>query len=371
MRRIVFTVLLVFSAVILNTNLCDSLRAQNLLGPGVLTTVSPDINYDETYTRQAAVEFLANETKLDDRLEQNVLFDRKQWADEIRFRRDIWCLEFQYKPIRTIWVDIPTKNGVERKLVLYMVYSVTNAGERSAIRTAIDRKIEFPVHKTMEVATCTCDFCVQDVGNSPGNTPGSKKYEVNTPPLLRNQSGSFKPEPIQIPIQFAPQFILASDNILKSAETIVDQDTGDITTKVQRTEAVFFDQIIPIAIARIAEREKMEKLESTVSIAGKTIQPNETVWGVATWIAGDAIGPDKDITDMNFFSVYIRGLTNAYKWEKTAYRKGDPTGSGRELTPKVLKLNFSRPGDTNVRDMNDRQFRIGIQGEVDYEWVYR
>jgi hypothetical protein len=71
-------------------------------------------------------------------------------------------------------------------------------------------------------------------------------------------------------------------------------------------------------------------------------------------------------------------LTNAYKWEtlkdekdesKIAFKKGDPLGSGRELTRKVLKLNFSRPGDEF--DMNEKQFRIGIQGELDSEWVYR
>ncbi|MCL2306225.1 MAG: PAS domain-containing protein [Planctomycetaceae bacterium] len=335
----------------------DPLQAQNPLGPGVLTTVTPDINYDETYTRHAAVELLG---KSDKAPVGNVVFDRTHWADDIRFSRDIWCLEFQYKPIRTLWVDIPTKNGIERKLVLYMVYAVTNAGEKSAVRSTVEREIEFPEFKTVEIPNCTCEFCKQA-----GNREGSVIIEVNTPPILRNQPGPFKPEPFEMPIQFAPQFILASDRILENAKTEVDPKTGDITTEVQRTKAVFHDQIIPVAIDAISKREKAEKpFESTVSIAGKTIQPNETVWGVATWVDVDP--------RINFFSVSVVGLTNAYKWErdeKYVYKKGDEVGSGRELTRKVLKLNFSRPGDEF--DMNDRQFRIGIQGELDFEWVYQ
>ena len=329
-----------------------SLRAQNPLGPGVLTTVPPDINYEDTFTRQAAVELLTGKT--DESTTGSVLFDRSHWADDIRFSRDIWCLEFQYKPMRTIWVDIPTEKGIERKLVLYMVYAVTNAGEKSALRSSIDRKIEFPEHKTMEITACTCQYC-----QGPESTT---TIQVNAPLTLRNQTGSFKPEPFEMPIQFAPQFFLASNRILESTKTSVDPKTGDIATNVQRTAAVFHDQILPLAIGAITKRERPDKpFESTVSIAGKTIQPNETVWGVATWIDVDP--------RINFFSVYVSGLTNAYQWEKGSYQKGDPLGSGRELFRKVLKLNFSRPGDEF--DMNERQFRIGISGELDFEWVYQ
>jgi len=356
MRRLFFAVSVGLLGVSLLAFLFgDSLQAQNPLGPGILTTVSPDINYEDTYTRQAAVELLSGETAKAST--GSVLFDRQHWADDIRFSRDIWCLEFQYKPMRTIWVDLPTKNGIERKLVLYMIYAVTNAGEKSAIRSSIDQRIEFPEHKTVKITTCTCQFC-----QAAGNTAGSTTVEVNASPVLRNQPGSFMPEPFEMPIQFAPQFILAADRILKNTKTEVNAKTGDITMDVQRTEAIFYDQIVPIAIDAISKREKAEKpLESTVSIAGKTIQPNETVWGVATWVDVDP--------RINFFSVYVNGLTNAYKWEKGVYKKGDTLGSGRELTRKVLKLNFSRPGDEF--DMNERQFRIGIQGELDSEWVYR
>ena len=364
MKSILCAVSTVFVGIFCVTVLASVVQAQNPnIVPGVLTTVQPCLSYDETFTRQVAVHFLAgNAASLDEAAANNVLFDRKDWAEDIRFSRDIWCLEFQYKPIRAIWVDIPTKKGIEKKLVLYMVYSVTNAGKKSAIRTVVDSPIEFPEQKTMEIINCTCPYCVKA-----GNTDGSRTVEMNASPVLRNQPGTFKPEEIEIPIQFVPYFNLASDRILESVKTQVNPNTGNITTEVKRITASFQDQVIPIAIDAISQREKAAKpFESTVSIAGKTILPNETVWGVVTWVDVDP--------RINFFSVVIRGLSNARKWEvlkdgdQYAFKKGDPVDSNWELTPKSLKLNFSRPGDEF--EMNDRQFRIGIEGELDYEWNY-
>ena len=324
--------------------------------PGVLTTIQPCISYDETFTRQTAVELLKAQPVLDETVANNVLFERKNWAENIRYNRAVWCLEFQYKPIRTIWVDIPTKNGIEKKLVLYMVYSVTNAGKRSAIRTMLNEQKEFPELETVQIPNCTCEYCVKE-----GNTEGSRTIEVNVPPFLRNQSGTYKPEEIEMPMKFVPVFVLSANKLVESAKSRVDPVTGNITTEVKRVEGIkFYDQIIPVAIDAISQRERaVTPFESTVSIAKKTINPNETVWGVATWV--DVKPPQEFQQQINFFSVTIRGLTNAYKWEQSV-------GSKEELTPKSLKLNFSRPGDEF--EMNERQFRIGIEGELDYEWGY-
>ncbi len=351
MKRFFFAVSSVFPVLFFGAISCGIAAAQSPnLGPGVLTTVQPDIQYDETYTREAATDLLKNEPALDETLAGNVLFDRKQWADDIRFSRDIWCLEFQYKPIRTIKVDVPTKNGIESKLVLYMVYAVTNTGKNSAVRTTIDKPYVFPEQTEMVVNNCTCAFCQEA-----GIKEGSKTIEVNAVPVLKNQPGTYKPEPMEMPIQFTPRFQLASNTILENAASQVDPQTGDITILDERATAVFSDQVIPIAIDAISKREKAEKpFESTVSIAGKTIKPNETVWGVVTWVDVDP--------RINTFVVLVRGLTNAYKLDEES---GFPR-------PKTLQLNFSRPGDEF--EMTDRQFRIGIRNEegvlVDKEWFY-
>jgi hypothetical protein len=97
------------------------------------------------------------------------------------------------------------------------------------------------------------------------------------------------------------------------------------------------------------------------------------VWGVATWTDIDP--------RMDFFSIYVGGLTNAYRWEDPpgAYQPGDPLGRGRRFAQKTLQLNFWRPGDE--RDPNEREYRYGVPlgkshlydvaDGVAYRWVYR
>jgi hypothetical protein len=104
-----------------------------------------------------------------------------------------------------------------------------------------------------------------------------------------------------------------------------------------------------------------------------------SVWGVVTWVD---VEPRID-----YYKVFVQGLTNAYKYEDGAYNKGDQPGSGRKFTKKTLQLNFWRPGDTI--DPHEEEIRYGcridadpatqqsIFGEygvdkpLDYIWVYR
>ena len=52
-----------------------------------------------------------------------------QMAKEVILRREIYCLEFSFKPLRHIYVDIPRPDGkMQRKLVWYMVYRVRYRG---------------------------------------------------------------------------------------------------------------------------------------------------------------------------------------------------------------------------------------------------
>jgi hypothetical protein len=95
----------------------------------------------------------------------------------------------------------------------------------------------------------------------------------------------------------------------------------------------------------------------------KEVAVGETLWGVATW-------EDIDPRILRL-SVYVSGLTNAYRWKDTPgeYKAGDPIGKGRQLFKKTLKLNFWRPGDEYFE--HEEAIRYGIPGHPDYEWVYR
>lgn len=86
------------------------------LAPGVLITVPPEIHVDDTHNRQDIVELVAADPQLD-------------WAKEVDFRREVYCLEFQFKLPRLIEVDLPQPSGkMQRKAIWYLVYKVTNRG---------------------------------------------------------------------------------------------------------------------------------------------------------------------------------------------------------------------------------------------------
>ena len=150
------------------------------------------------------------------------------------------------------------------------------------------------------------------------------------------------------------------------------------------------DQVLPEAVEMIRRREDpRRKLYDSVSISSLAIPvstefEDNSVWGVATWTN---IDPHSD-----FFSVFIQGLTNAYRWEDKdgGYRAGEPPMTGREFTYKTLQLNFWRPGDSVENREDEIRFgvpnpnqvppskrgddilqRYGLQERVDYLWVYR
>ena len=80
-------------------------------------SIDPMRTLDETVSRHDVVGLLAVDPKFD-------------WAKDIAFHRDVWVLKFQFKPMRMIWVDIPQPGGfMQRKLIWYMVYVVTNTGK--------------------------------------------------------------------------------------------------------------------------------------------------------------------------------------------------------------------------------------------------
>ncbi|MHB8899595.1 MAG: hypothetical protein ACYC6Y_12685 [Thermoguttaceae bacterium] len=218
------------------------------------------------------------------------------FTKDVRFRRDVWYLHFSFKPIRMVWVDVPQADGhMERRLVWYLLYSVTNRGETLTSAQQPD--------KTFQV-TMT-----------------------------------------QKPVHFIPEFLLRAED-----------------PEIDREYA---ESVVPLALPLIEARERVgQPLYNTVTMPKQEIAVGKTRWGVATW---ENIDPRVD-----FFSVFVKGLTNAYRWkdQPQGYRAGqDPLAKGRTFVRKTLKLNFWRPGDEY--DETESEIRYGIPGQVDYEWVYR
>ncbi len=224
------------------------------------------------------------------------------FAKDIPFRHQVWMLEFKYKPVRMLWADIPGQDGrMLRKQVWYIVYQVTNQG-----------KVYQPVEKDDEL----------------------NKLDV---------SGKlYKLETVDKPLRFAPVFTLETHNLL------VKEVPGFAKAAVE--------EYIPIVLPAIREREdRNRELLTSQQMAQRDIRVGETVWGVATW---------RDVDPKNvWFSVYVEGLTNACKWNDdpakyAAFRNGTSKEPFREISTKVLKLNFWRPGDEfNVQET---QVRTGV-----------
>jgi hypothetical protein len=226
-------------------------------------------------------------------------------------RREVFCLEFSFKPLRQLYVDVPVGGGAtQRKLVWYMVYRVRYRG--GDLRPAAD-----------------------EIG-------GSKLYQ-------RLESIAYDAR------RFFP------------LATLRDHVSGQEV----------LDRIIPSAKSVIAAREQITApLYNSVEISNQPI-PRSTddsapgVWGVLTWVD---VNPNVD-----FLSVYVSGLTNAFK------QQGE--GSDARYQRKSLQLNFFRPGDAMLQTEDRIRFgmpnfadqqeqaevleKYDIDEPLDYRWTFR
>lgn len=284
--------------------------------PGVVTTIPPDFEPEETVSTHDLVEIRANP---DSKWQPELMTASRTlygMSEGVKFRRDVSCLEFSFKPLRLIQVDVPGPNGqMERKLVWYMVYAVRNAGE--AMR------------------------------------PSVKDDVVATAEMV--PAG---------PVQFVPSFVL---------------EAHDLTADGQPVQKAYLDRVIPAALRAIQAREaRGRKLLDSTQMAEQILEPGDgradnRVWGVAMWTDVDP--------RIDFFSVFVGGLTNAYRWEDPAgaYAAGDAPGKGRTFNRKTLQLNFWRPGDEHLQDEKEIRFGVArgkgdlydVSEGVAYRWVYR
>ena len=100
------------------------------LAAGVETTIPPKSDPEDTVTEHDMVEIQTLGPQLDWKPEtQSSSTTLKVLTKDIPFRRDVWNLEFSFKPLRMIYVDLPQPGGnMQRTLVWYLVYRVKNLG---------------------------------------------------------------------------------------------------------------------------------------------------------------------------------------------------------------------------------------------------
>jgi hypothetical protein len=124
------------------------------LVPGVEVTIAPQQQEEETFSTHDIVEIVRGIPGLDWSPKLSSLTQTlRQMATQTVFRREIWCLELTFKPVRMIWVDVPQPSGrMQRKLIWYMVYHVKNTGKHLApqkqadgtyVLSTVDREVRF------------------------------------------------------------------------------------------------------------------------------------------------------------------------------------------------------------------------------------
>ncbi|QDU26958.1 hypothetical protein ETAA8_20420 [Anatilimnocola aggregata] len=307
------------------------------LAPGVMTTITPAPQEHEMYDgprplTEIPVTIPGLDYKPHLRPKSATVFEQ---AKASTLRRTIWNLEFSFKPMRLVEAEIPQANGkLQRKLIWYMVYRVRNLGGHWK---AIPKEEDFRGNKHITYS----------------------KELVNEISVFGKETQD---------LRFFPHFILESVEFNKE----------------------YLDRVIPAALAPIKAREfpgdpnaKLfdSQAITEVPIPVSTPEADKSVWGVVTW---EDVDPRID-----YFSVFVQGLTNAYRYEDPpgAFKSGDKPGTGRRLMHKTLRLNFWRPGDAvneteeeiryGMRIDSDaaeqaRIFKLfGTTERLDYEWVYR
>jgi len=283
--------ILLLSAVacIVSAELAEAVPPQGFrqLVPGALKVIPADAAMDNALRRGPLLEITEGQKSLEwtpQRAAANATFVER--ARRVEYPRDIWCLEFAFKPPRRIEVDIPEGGDrMRRATVWYLVYRVKNVGGRR---------------------------------------------------LLTGEDGEGKPDPAQRavetfekPVRFLPHFVFESREPLSDDEGLV-------------AYRAYLDRLVPSAMDAIRRREDPARpLLDSAAMAASDIAPGEERWGVAIW---EAVDPRID-----YFSIYVRGLTNAIQWRKrpgARIRPDDPPGQSMEQSLESLRLDFWQPGDS-------------------------
>lgn len=334
-------------------------QSRREFAPGVLTTIAPAPQAEEMFTGPGplvevpiAIKDLQYEPKL--AALSSTVYERSRSAV---MRRTIWNLEFSFKPMRMIQVDVPQASGrMQKKLVWYMVYRVRNLGQHMQPKGLITPE---------KIAAA-------------GRDPNEEVLQLVSPavPDSKELYEKFKDSTDEVEVfgrkttalRFFPHFVLRSTEYKKE----------------------YLDQVMPAALAPIMEREfpgrPNQQLYNSLTISEVAI-PISTegndhgVWGVATWTNVDP--------RIDYFMVYVQGLTNAYRFDDPsgAFKPDSTPASTRQFIRKTLQLNFWRPGDTV--DPNEEEIRYGcrldpdpeiqqkileiygVDTPVDHTWVYR
>jgi hypothetical protein len=280
-----------------------------------LTVIPPEPLNDETYEGPIALAVTKLNWNPNYAPKEATLSEK---TSRIVLRHNIWNLEFAFKPLRMVNVDIPQPNGkMHRKLIWYMVYRVRNLGGHLTPVEASDKTFR--------------PEAVDQVLNIGAEQPSNS-------------------------VRFFPQFVLESRELGIS----------------------YLDRIVPMAIPVIQQREmRGGKLYNSVDISKVSIPVTAAdgdggVWGVTTW---EGVDPRID-----YFSVYVGGLTNAFRI-KVDPQKGSYHAMkmlqlnfwrpGDAVYEHEGEIRYGIPSVLDEKEQASICDKYNVPRRLDYLWVYR
>lgn len=99
------------------------------LAPDALEVIEPAMEYGETFQGPVDLPLVVNHPELE--WDPNYFAKSEtlfEMAQQVIFRGDVYCLKFEFKPVRMIEVDVNTPDGLQRKNVWYLLYRVSYVG---------------------------------------------------------------------------------------------------------------------------------------------------------------------------------------------------------------------------------------------------
>ncbi|MCA9133644.1 MAG: hypothetical protein KDA45_10835 [Planctomycetales bacterium] len=286
------------------------------LAPDALVTIAPAMEPGETFQGPVDLPLVLNNPDIAWDPHYAPKSDTlAEMGRDVVFRGEVYCLEFSFKPVRMIAVDIPSFTGVQRKNVWYLLYRVRYLG--GDLRPQVEPDA---------------------FGNQVFATPQSVAAET-----------------ISTPKRFFPVFRL----------------------QVKGIDREYPDEILPAAKRAIAARERVgQPLYDTVEIMKQslpvtTAAGGHSLWGVATWVDVD---PRTD-----FFAVLVQGLTNAqqlkmqgeqieYLQKTLVLHFSRPGDTMDEMQDRI------RYGIPALEDPQRQQYildQFGVEKRLDHLWTYR
>lgn len=294
------------------------------LAPGVLTVIPADAQPSETVTGPVAIPEIVEgmkDLKWTPQFapESETILDR---AAHTVFRRPVWCLEFAFKPLRMIDVDVPQSSGkMQRKRVWYLVYRVKNNG--------------------------------YDL--NPTATPDKWGHSVYSVEQVNFKTRRFLPHIVLHSFEFGKEYL---DRVIPSAQRAIEErEHMGIklynSVEISRVSVPLSDERVDRSIWGVAMWEDVDSRMDFFSINVGGLTNSFRLADAASDAAGAADAPNKDRR------ILMKTL------QLNFWRPGDA------VLEHESEFHFGIPIDADPATQDQILAKYGVKQRLDYVWVYR